>query len=120
VIARHAYREVAASHRLQCLKQFLRGIRLAVAIWFDFGAAARRWRGGAEITHERFPSIGGNDAQKSTRSHDAIFLHDKIVQTAVKQAKYPRYYRLLAGRIRLKEIKAATEQLFPRKLKILN
>jgi hypothetical protein len=40
-------------------------------------------------------------------------LHDKIVQTAVKQAKYPRYYRLLADRIRLKETKAATEQLFP-------
>jgi hypothetical protein len=39
------------------------------------------------------------------------------VQTAVKQAKYPRYYRLLASRIRLKETKAATEQLFPPQIK---
>jgi hypothetical protein len=45
-------------------------------------------------------------------------LHDKIVQTAVKQAKYPRYYRLLAGQIGPKEIKAAVEQLFPPRIKI--
>ena len=51
MIARHSHREVTASHRLQCLKQFLRRVRFSVAVWLGFGAAPGRWRSRADITH---------------------------------------------------------------------
>jgi hypothetical protein len=55
----------------------------------------------------------------SRASRRAIFSHDKIVQIAWKQAKYPRYYRMLAGRIRLDRNNVAREQLFPPRIKKL-
>jgi hypothetical protein len=51
MVASHSYRKVSASHRLQRLKQFLRRVRLAVRVWFDFGATAIGRSGRTEITH---------------------------------------------------------------------
>jgi hypothetical protein len=51
MIARHSHRKVATSHRLEHVKQLLRGIGLPVRIRFDFGTAPRGWGGTTEITH---------------------------------------------------------------------
>jgi hypothetical protein len=56
-------------------------------------------------------------AQKVKRILLAIFLHDKIVQIVTRQAKYPRYCRMLAGWIRPNKNNSAREQLFPLRVK---
>jgi hypothetical protein len=40
MVAGHSHREIAASHRLQRVQQFLRWVGLTVGVGFDFGAAS--------------------------------------------------------------------------------
>jgi hypothetical protein len=56
MIAGHSHRKVTAAHRLQGLQQFLRRIRLSIAVGLDFDAPTRRVDR-TEFTHGiEFPS----------------------------------------------------------------
>nr|WP_245283600.1 hypothetical protein [Bradyrhizobium sp. URHD0069] len=57
MISRHSHRKVAASHRLQRVKQLLRRIGLSVGVWLDFGATPCGWSGRAEIVHLHSPEL---------------------------------------------------------------
>jgi hypothetical protein len=46
------------------------------------------------------------------------FSADKIVRSIPTQAKYIRYYSLLAGRIAAEKNNSAAEQLFPQRIKL--
>jgi hypothetical protein len=113
MIAGHSHREVTASHRLQCLKQFLRGIRLSIGVRFDFGTATGGWRSRAEITHG-IPLKGKGTLHRASASR---FSTDKIARTVPNQAKYLRYYSLLDQWIGREKINSVVEQLFPRRIK---
>jgi hypothetical protein len=84
MVASHSYREISTSHRLERLKQLLRRVRLAVRIWFDFGATAIGRSGWTEITHG-IPSSKGSSNPSMCES---IILHHKIAQVTLDQAKY--------------------------------
>src|SRR4029077_19311478 len=71
VIAGHAHGEIAASHRLQCLKQFLGRIRLSIGVRLGLGATASGWRSGAKISHE-IP-LGSKGAPCSSASARHVF-----------------------------------------------
>jgi hypothetical protein len=84
MVASHSYREVSASHRLQRLKQFLRRVRLAVRVRFDFAATAIGRSCGTEITHGIPSSKWGSNPSMC----ESIILHHKIAQMTLDQAKY--------------------------------
>jgi hypothetical protein len=84
MVAGHPYREVSTSHRLERVKQLLRGGRISVRKRLDLGTTLGGWSGRIEITH----GISLKQMRARTRARCvSIGLQHKIAQTISDQAK---------------------------------
>src|SRR5438477_365915 len=119
MVAGHSYREISTSHRLQCLKQLLRRVRLSVGVGLSFAAPPRGCGARPEITHgvpssERRPPTQAVQSRKI--SLELISQHQTL-RAVSKQGKKVSFSKRLGSRNQpgTEQFRAGT--LVPQRLK---